>query len=62
MEGAAGALKNGGWGRRGGKDVNGLLSKTKIYKKEVKQMVELDLFKQKLNTYKQPLVEVRDSL
>lgn len=37
--------------------------KTKIIsKKEVKQMVELDLFKQKLNAYKQPLVEVRDSL
>jgi hypothetical protein len=30
--------------------------------KEVTQMVELDQFKTTLNTYKEPLVEVRDSL
>lgn len=31
-------------------------------KKEVKLVVELDQFKYTLNTYKEPLVEVRDSL
>ena len=34
----------------------------KIKKKEVKQVVELDQFKYELNNFKEPLVEVRDSL
>lgn len=33
-----------------------------FFRKKVTRMVELDQFKTTLNTYKEPLVEVRDSL